>query len=245
MQLYAAMVDNVDRQVGRLIDHLKANGLYDNTLIVFMSDNGAAGEDFFHAGGFRPFLQSHYDNTYENRGRATSWVSYGPQWAEAGSAPFSRYKGYARQGGIVSPMITSGVGIRARGAIDRSYVTVMDLAPSFLELAGVRYPSDGSVRPMVGESMAALLNGAASQVHDSAYVTTLYHAGHAFVRQGRWKLVNLESPFDESGFALFDIDNDPGEATNLAPTERERFVAMLGLWRQKRLELGIILPGDL
>jgi arylsulfatase len=245
MQLYAAMVDNLDRQVGRLIDHLKANGLYDNTLIVFMSDNGAAGEDFFHAGGFRPFLQSHYDNTYENMGRATSWVSYGPQWAEAGSAPFSRYKGYARQGGIVSPMIIAGVGIRARGAIDRSYVTVMDLAPSFLELAGVRYPSDGSVRPMVGESMAALLNGAASQVHDSAYVTTLYHAGHAFVRQGRWKLVNIEPPFDESGFELFDIDNDPGETTDLAATQRERFAAMLGLWRQKRLELGIILPADL
>jgi arylsulfatase len=210
-----------------------------------MSDNGAAGEQFFEVGPFRPFLQSHYDNSYENMGRATSWVSYGPQWAEAGSAPFCGSKGYSREGGMVSPMIISGVGVASRGGIDPSYLTVMDLAPTFLELAGVQYPSDGSVRPMLGESMIALLNGASSQVHDSAYVTTLYHGGHAFVRQGRWKLVNLESPFDESGFALFDIDNDPGEATNLAPTERERFVAMLGLWRQKRLELGIILPGDL
>ena len=93
MQLYAAMVENLDRHVGKLIDHLKAAGLYKNTLIIFMSDNGAAGEDFFYVGPFRNFLQSHYDNSYENMGRPTSFISYGPQWAEAGSAPFSRYKG--------------------------------------------------------------------------------------------------------------------------------------------------------
>ena len=158
---------------------LKADGLYDNTLIVFMSDNGAAEEDFFNAGVYKDHLQSHYDNTYENMGRATSWVSYGPAWAEAGSAPFSRYKAYARQGGIVAPMIVTGAGVAGRGTLERTYVTVMDLAPTFLELAGATYPSDGSVVPMLGETMGPRLSGAASTVHDSAHVTALYHRGNA------------------------------------------------------------------
>lgn len=89
-------------------------------------------------------------------------------------------------------MIIAGAGVAAAGVIDRSYVTVMDLAPTFLQVAGAEYPSDGSVRPMLGETMGPLLSGAAPLVHDSTYVTTLYHRGHAFIRQGRWKLANLE-----------------------------------------------------
>lgn len=245
MQLYAAMVENLDRHVGKLVDHLKATGLYENTLIVFMSDNGAAGEGFFYVGGYRTFLQSRYDNSYENMGHQTSFVSYGPQWAEAGSAPFSRYKGYSREGGIVTPMIISGAGVSAHGMIDRSYVTVMDIAPTLLQVAGATYPTDGSVQPMLGESMLPLLSGQASTIHDSTYVTTLYHAGHAFVGQGRWKLTNLEPPFDESEFQLFDIEKDPGETTNLAAVEREHFDAMIRLWREQRSKLGIVLPSDL
>ena len=245
MQLYAAMVENLDRHVGKLIDHLKTAGLYEKTIIIFMSDNGAAGEDFFYVGPFRNFLQSHYDNSYENMGRPTSFISYGPQWAEAGSAPFSRYKGYSREGGIVAPMIIAGAGVSSHGVLNRSYVTVMDIAPTLLQIANAKYPVDGSVRPMLGETMVPLLSGTASAVHDSTYVTTLYHAGHAFIRQGRWKLSNLEPPFDESEFQLFDIESDPGETTNLAAVERERFMTLIRLWREQRLRLGIVLPGDL
>jgi arylsulfatase len=245
MQLYAAMVENLDRHVGELINYLKSNGLYDNTLIVFMSDNGAAGEDLFYVGGSRQYLQRNYDNSYENMGHASSWVSYGPQWAEAGSAPYSRYKGYSREGGIVAPMIIAGAGVSPHGVMNRSYVTVMDLAPTMLQMAGAEYPSDRSVVPMLGETMVPLLSGASVMVHDSTYVTTLYHAGHAFVRQGRWKLVNLEPPFDESGFQLYDIEADPGETNDLAEAKPEVFSEMLSLWRRQRLELGIVLPSDL
>ena len=88
MELYAAIVENLDHHVGRLIAYLQANNLYDNTLVVFMSDNGAAGEDFYNGGGFMPYIREHYDNSYENMGTVSSIVLYGPQWAEAGSAPF-------------------------------------------------------------------------------------------------------------------------------------------------------------
>ena len=247
MELYAAMVDNLDRHVGQLIDHLKATDRYDDTVIVFMGDNGAAGEDFYN--GTHPqyvvYVRANYDNTYENMGDPTSFVSYGPQWAEAGSAPFSRRKGYTREGGMVAPMIAAGPGVAARGAINDAYVTVMDFAPSFLELADATYPADGSVRPMLGASMVPLLTGAAEEVHDDTYVTTLSHRGRAFVRQGRWKIVNLEGPFDEADFELFDLERDPGETTDLADSERERFAEMMELWRTQREALGILLPGDL
>lgn len=246
MELYAAMVENLDHHVGRLLDHLKGRGEYDNTLIVFMSDNGAAGsENFFYEGPFVDYLQRHYENTYENMGKPGSWVSYDKGWAQAGAAPFSRYKTYTRQGGIAAPLIIAGPGVERRGEITRAYATVMDLAPTFLELAGARYPDDGSVRPMEGASMAALLAGRADAVHDPSYVTTLLHAGRAFVRQGRWKLSTLEPPFDEAAFDLFDLEADPGETTNLAAARPEVFREMIELWRQERERLGIVLPTEI
>jgi arylsulfatase len=246
MELYAAMIDNLDFHVGRLIGSLKEQGLYDNTLIVFMSDNGAAGSDHFDADNASGrYLRAHFDNSYENMGKANSWVTYGDRWAEAGSAPFSRFKNFTREGGIVAAMIAAGPGVASSGTIDSTYLTVMDLAPTFLELGGATYPTDGSVAPMLGESMVEFLAGSEAEVHDDNYVTTLYHAGKALLRQGRWKIVTLDPPFDESGFQLFDIEADPGETRNLAVQYPERMASMIDLWRETRLELGIVLPEDL
>ncbi len=245
MELYAAMVDNLDDHVGRLLDHLKANDEYKNTIVIFMSDNGAAAEDFYRSGPFVDYIQAHYDNAYEKMGTSESFVSYDKQWAEAGSAPFQRYKGYTREGGIVAPMIIAGTGVSNSDRIRSSYATVMDLAPTFLELAGASYPDDGSVEPMLGESMVSFLAGDAGAVHDDQYVTTLFHGGRALLRQGDWKLATLERPFDESDFELFDLSMDPGETNDLAEEEAERYARMIELWRSERERLGIILPQDL
>jgi arylsulfatase len=245
MELYASMVENLDDHVGRLIDYLKTNDLYENTLIVFMSDNGAAAEDFYYTGPFVEYISSNYDDSYGNAGRPGSWLSYGPQWAEAGSAPFARHKGYATEGGIVAPMIISGRGLEMNETHNSEYITVMDLAPTFLEIAGAHYPDDGSVEPMLGESMIPLLTGAADHVHDDDYVTTLSHDGYAYVRKGDWKLVNFERPFSEANFQLFDLAIDPGETTNLAREESGKYTELLNLWREQRIELGIVVPEDL
>lgn len=245
MELYAAMVDNLDDHVGRLLDYLRQNGLYENTLIIFMSDNGAAGEDFYNEGPYSEHIQAHFDNAYEKMGTAESFVSYDDPWAEAGSAPFMRRKGYTREGGIAAPMIIAGPGVEAAGLIDRTYVTVMDLAPTFLEIAGATYPADGSVRPMLGESMSAYLAGEAESVHDDDYVTTLYHSGRAYLRQGDWKIANLEAPFSEDDFELFNLADDPGETTNLADSLPDKYDEMIDLWREQRRDLGILLPQDL
>ncbi len=245
MELYAAMVENLDEHVGRLVDYLERTGQYDNTLIVFMADNGAAGEDFYNRGPFVDYVRQHYDNAYEKMGTRASFVSYDYEWAEAGSAPFSRTKTFTRQGGIVAPMIMAGPGVAAAGAKVQSYVTVMDLAPTFIELAAAAYPDDGSVKPMLGESMTPLLSGQADRVHGDDYVTTLYHRGRAFLRQGPWKIVTLDAPFDESKFELFNVVNDPGETTDLAAANPEKFDELIQLWRSERRRLGIVLPRDL
>jgi len=245
MELYASMLDNLDDHVGRLLDYLRDNDLDKNTLIVFMSDNGAAAEDFYHDDRFGDYLRANYDNAYEKMGTAASWVSYGPQWAEAGSAPFMRYKGYTREGGIVAPMIIAGANVAYQGTIDSAYATVMDLAPTFLELAGASYPADGSVRPMLGETMLPFLSGDSDSVHDDQYVTTQFHYGRAYLRQGDWKMSTLEAPFDESDFELFDLSADPGETDNLADAEPDRFAELIDIWREERKRLGIILPEDL
>jgi len=245
MELYAAMVDNLDDHVGRLLEYLKSNDLYENTLIVFMSDNGAAGEDFYNRGDYSEYIQANFDNAYEKMGTAESFVSYDEEWAEAGSAPFQRRKGYTREGGIVAPMMIAGPGVAARGVIDSTYLTVMDLAPTFLDIAGAQYPDDGSVRPMLGESITRFLAGEADVVHDENHVTTLYHAGRAYLRQGNWKISNLEPPFNEADFELFDLATDPGESNNLADDEPEKLAELIDLWGEERERLGIILPQDL
>lgn len=248
MELYAAMVDNLDDHVGRLIAYLKENDLYDNTLIVFMADNGAAGEDFYEGipyDGFRDYITANYDNRYEIMGKPGSFVSYGPQWAEAGSAPFRRYKGYTLEGGMVAPLIMTGPGVAGEGVINSTYLTVMDLAPTFIEIAGATYPDDGSVKPMLGESMVSFLAGESKTVHADDYVTLISHRGRSFVRQGQWKLVVVEGPFDEDKFELYDVLADPGETNDLRNSMPQIYTEMLETWRDERLKLGIILPKDL
>ena len=100
-------------------------------------------------------------------------------------------------------------------------------------------------RPLLGESMVKLLQGSSDAVHSDDYITTFSHRGRAYVRQGKWKLVNLDRPFDESVMELFDLEVDPGETRNLAKEYPEQYQHMLNLWRTERTKLGIILPQDL
>ena len=250
MELYAAMVENLDFHVGRLLAWLDETGEADNTLVVFMSDNGAASEDFFNAGSFAEYIQASYSAAYEDMGRPGSWISYGLPWAEAGSAPFRRIKGHTMEGGMAAPMIVAGAGVEHRGEISHAYATVMDLAPTFLELAGARYPGAGDpgtpeVRPILGESMTPLLAGAGEEIHGPEYVTVLSHSGRTFVRQGRWKLVDSDPPTREEDFQLHDLASDPAELHDLSLTEPERRAAMLELWRTWKSDLGIVLQSEM
>jgi arylsulfatase len=244
MELYAAMVDNLDQHIGELIKYLEGSKQLDNTIIVFMSDNGAAAEDFYNLpAAFGPFLRQHYDNSYENMGKPSSFVSYGPQWAQAGAAPFKLFKSYSTEGGIVTPLIVSGKNVQRKPGLQKVFVTVMDLAPTFLELAGIKYPETykhKKVAPMMGESFLPFMRGKTNTVHDHNYVFALEHDGQCHVIKGNWKITNISQPFDEAAFALYNLEEDIGETNDLSKVNPNKFKEMMEEWAIFKRKTGVI-----
>jgi arylsulfatase len=244
MELYAAMVDNLDVHIGQLIKYLEESNQLDNTIIVFMSDNGAAAEDFFNMpAGFGPFLREHYNNSFENMGKASSFVSYGPQWAQAGAAPFKLFKGYSTEGGIVTPLIISGKYVERKPGLQNGFLNVMDLAPTFLELAGIKYPelyNNKKMTPMLGESFLSFIRGKTNTIHNSNYVYGLEHDGQCLLIKGNWKITNISKPFDETAFALYNLAEDHGETKDLSRSNPEKFMEMMKEWEIFKKKTGVI-----
>jgi arylsulfatase A-like enzyme len=244
MELYAAMVENLDEHIGQLIQFLRDSKLLNNTLIVFMSDNGAAGEDFYNLPeGFGPYLRSHYNNSYENMGKAGSFVSYGPQWAQAGAAPFKLYKGYATEGGIVTPLIISGKLVNRKPGIQNTFLNVMDLAPAFIELAQLSYPDyyhNIKLTPMLGESFVPYISGKRNLIHGNDYVFGLEHDGQCLLIKGDWKITNISDPFDESAFELYNLSDDMEETHDLSKSNPKKFSEMLNEWVLFKKKAGVI-----
>ena len=244
MELYAAMVDNLDYHIGKVIQYLKESNQLDNTIIVFLSDNGAAGEDFYNLpGGFGPFLREHYNNGYENMGKASSFVSYGPQWAQAGAAPFKLFKYYSTEGGVVTPLIISGKNVERKPGLQNAFINVMDLAPTFLELAGIKYPDlykNNKMVPMLGESCLSFIKGKTNTIHHDDYVFGLEHDGQCLVIKGHWKITNISKPFDEASFALYNLAEDLGETNDLSKSNPKKFKEMLKEWEIFKKKTGVI-----
>lgn len=235
MAIYAGMVESLDANIGRLINYLKTSGEYDNTLIVFVSDNGAAAEDFYNSDTTSTFLRDNYTEAYEEMGKPHSYISYGRQWAEAGSAPFRYFKGYTTEGGIVAPMIITGRGVSEKGKISHAFVTLMDFAPTFYQLAGVNYPSirEGKVvPPLRGESLFKQFSNIAEPIHSNNYVMAFETNGNIWVRKGEWKIVNMLRPIDESNFMLFNLRTDMAEQRDIKALYPEKFQELLAEWRK-------------
>ena len=245
MELYSAMVENLDYHVGRMVQFLKERKVFENTLIIFMSDNGAAGEDYYNILSEDSELYRYYDNSYENMGKPNSFISYGPQWAMAGAAPFNRYKTYPTEGGISAPLIMSGAGIHVNGEISHEYLTVMDLAPTFLEIARTEYPGNHNSqnpKPLAGVSLLTYLNGEGKIIHDDNYVTYHEHRLRFYIRKGDWKLVSITQPVREEDFQLYNLAVDLAESKDLKKEFPEVFHDLLSEWNKYREETKIIIP---
>ncbi len=230
MEIYAGMIDNMDENIGRLLRYLKDIGEYDNTLIIFMSDNGAGDEDYFNEDYMADYLQSRYDNSYENMGKENSFVSYGPPWAEAGAAPFRYFKGYLTEGGITAPMIISGPGVDRQGEIYHGITTVMDLAPTFYDMADTSYPQDPNLYPLKGNSLRPYTSGASPRVHPDSYVFALEHNSRTMLMQGNWKITQNDRPLTLENFELYNLADDPGEQNNLKISRKDKHDDLLRQW---------------
>lgn len=159
MEAFAAALSAVDFHIGRLFDHLRAIGQYDNTLIIFLTDNGPEADDPAEVPSWQEWLDQQYDNSLENIGNPTSFVYYGKGWAQAGAGPFRLFKLYTAEGGIRTPLIISGPGVTRIGESSDAFVHVTDITPTILEAAGLSYP----------ESLSGQARCTASREFDHAF----------------------------------------------------------------------------
>ena len=219
MDAYAAMVAKMDEQVGRLLKFLEETGEADNTIIFFLSDNGP---DFTFPEALphrASWVESEFDNSTENLGREGSFMSYGMGWAQVGAGPFHLFKGTVGDGGIRAPAIVAGRGVSREGAVETNFTTMMDIAPTILDLAGLAHPSDNSasgLEPLHGASMQNLLNGERRIFHNDDYSVIWEMLGTRAIRQQNWKLVYLPPPLGDNNWALYDMSIDPFEKTDIA-----------------------------
>ncbi|GAA2810334.1 arylsulfatase [Kitasatospora sp. CM 4170] len=266
MEVYAAMVDNVDQNLGRLTDTLAALGELDNTIIVFTSDNGGTGEGG--AGGTRsyfsrfvhhPALPADWNpdvaREIELIGGPQSLVHYPRGWGMASNTPFRFYKGQTYAGGVRVPFVLSWPAGLPRAADDpgvrTQYQYVTDILPTLLELAGVerplhRGPGEGQpVQSLDGVSFAPVLRspGAAS-THTEQYCEMT--GNRSYYRDG-WKLVTLHrsgAPYDDGEWALYDLRTDPTEIHDVAADHPDLVKELSAAWEAAAWRNGVFPLAD-
>ena len=253
MELYAGMMENLDFHVGRLIDHLKKIGEYENTIFITFGDNGAEGTDLLKmiAGspGSRDFLFAaiNWSQTHPNSwGDPGSYTGYGPMWAQVSMTPFSQYKGWVGEGGIRNALVISGPPVkRLKGSINHGLMHVADIMPTLLEIAGASYPEthEGRRLPaLMGKSWGPMLAGQAESPRSEQDYLAWELFGNRAVRQGDWKIRWEYKPFGTEAWELFNLTNDPAERKNLAAENPGKVKAMIALWESYVRENNVILP---
>ena len=245
MEIYAAMVSDLDTYIGRFFDYLRAIGEFDNTFIFFMSDNGPEASRRDLVSPIKEWVQTCCDNSYENLGKGNSYVMYGPNWARAGDVPFRRAKATAFEGGTHVPAMVQYKGTVPAGVRSDGYSTVMDILPTLLELAGTRHPGDSyrgrPVLPVRGESLLPMLTGQVPGIHDPDEYTGWELYGHRAIRKGDWKIVWDPSEGENATWHLFNLAQDQAEQIDLGSQEPERLRSMQALWEEYQSENGVIL----
>jgi arylsulfatase A-like enzyme len=245
MEIYAAMVENLDANIGRLVRYLKSTGEYENTFIFFQSDNGAEGGDrdtfvdVSHTGAV--------DNSLGNLGRKGSYAGYGPRWAEVSATPFRLWKSYSTEGGIAVPAIAR-LPRQHEARVRFDGVThIIDLAPTFLELAGASPPGSTykgkPVHPITGVSLLPALEQRAERVRGADAVLAWEHGNHRYVIRDNWKLVWLGVPYGPTpkAWTLYDLSTDRAETKDQAAARPEIVQQLSAAWDQYAARTGVVL----
>lgn len=221
MEIYAAQIGSLDRNTGRLIAKLKELGQFENTLILFLSDNGCSAEGG--PGGFSNGTAG------APIGTGLSHASAGLEWANVSNTPFRKFKMSTFQGGTATPFIAHWPArIAEKGALRRQPAHVVDLMPTLVEITGATYPPSfrgNPVKPMEGRSLAPLLFADAETPPRDLFWE---HMGNKAVRRGNWKAVQS----DKQPWRIFDLATDATETTDLAAREPARLAELKYLWQQ-------------
>ncbi|HZP12403.1 MAG TPA: arylsulfatase [Nevskiaceae bacterium] len=255
MEIFAAMMTNLDDNVGKVFDYLKQIGEYDRTFIVFVSDNGPDGMGY----GFIPYTDTQdpqsvftIDNSMQNYGRPSSFLFRSTRWAEVGATPFRLFKGFTQEGGIGVPAIVRLPGA-SQGAPSGALSSLRDVVPTMLDLAGIPDPGatyqDHDVAPIEGKSLVPVLTGAASEVHADDEPIADEVNDIRYIRKGPWKMtrvVNYMLPsaaeLIDHDWQLYNVADDRGENHDLAATNPDKVAELLADWQAYVARVGAVNP---
>ncbi len=255
METYAGYLTHTDEQIGRLIQKLKSTGQYDDTLIMLITDNGAASEGGPN-GGFRTAYMdkttvADMDAHLDEAGGPKTDMLYQRPWAYAGTTPFRRYKLWPFLGGVRTPLIVSWPShIQKKGMIRHQYVSVVDIAPTILDAAGTKFASTingESQIPVAGQSFLATFNSDTARTRDTQYFEL---RGQRAITHGKWRAIAMHKPdtdFADDRWMLFDTENDFSESTDLADKYPAKVEEMKKLWweeAKRNSQPAVIAPNE-
>jgi arylsulfatase len=225
MAIHAAMVDRMDREIGRLLEQLKAMNAYDNTLIFFASDNGASAEIMVRNGGHDPNAPP---------GSAASYLCLGPGFSSACNTPFRRHKTWVHEGGISTPLVVHWpAGIPARGELRNTPAHMIDIVPTILDVLDIEKPKDWEGETIPDAPGQSLVPAFAKDVSVERDCLWWLHEGNRALRAGDWKLVAAKG----DPWELYNLKNDRAESQNLVKEHPEKAKELEALWNLKVEEM--------
>jgi len=241
MQVSAGMMEAADFHLGRLLDHLEAEGKLDDTIVVVASDNGpdyntvgTVSTGPIHVVERAWMALEGWDVDYDNLGQSGSLAAIGHEWATVSAAPFHLYKFNATEGGLRVPMVVSGPGVKDQGFVDgRARVT--DIAPTLLDAAGVSYEGDD----FYGRSLMPMLEGEKDAVYGEDDAFAFETSGTAALYRGQWKITRTLQPYGDDEWHLYDISTDPGETTDLKGEHPKLFEEMVAEYEAYSERVGV------
>lgn len=221
MEIHAAMIDRMDIELGRILDQIDAMGVADNTLVMFLSDNGASAEIMVRDDGHDPTLPLGSDLTYP---------CLGPGWSSACNTPFRRHKTWVHEGGCATPFIVCWpTGISTAGALRTTPGHAIDVVPTILNVANVTASkTDGPARP--GQMLSPSFAADASIERDNIW---WMHDGHRALRVDDWKIVSAKN----DPWSLYDLSVDRNETTDLAKQHPNRLAKMVAEWEKQWIDI--------
>jgi arylsulfatase len=232
MSLHAAMVHRMDIEIGRVLDQIKKMGVFDNTVVLFVSDNGASAEQI---------IRGDLHDRTAAPGSAPTFLCLGPGWSSAANTPLRLHKSWVHEGGISTPLIVHWpAGLKARGEFRRNPGHLIDLVPTILALAGGALPKtfDGEpVPPLPGKNLLPALNQDGAVQRDYLW---WFHDGNRAIRVGDWKLVaDHQAPWE-----LYDLSSDRSETKDLAAPHADKVRELGQAWTNHLSEFRALATAD-
>lgn len=259
----AAMIENMDQNIGKLIQVLKKNGQYDNTLIIFTSDNGSSEPkpllgikfDTANEAGTRDYIKQ-VNNTLSNIGNVSSIINYAGWGPYSSVTPLSGYKVTEYEGGVRAPFVVkepvsmsqtnANSNATSNPKVVKGFTYVTDITPTILEYAGVQHPGSSynghEVHPMMGKSLKPLLNGTSDRVYSETDIVVDEMFNNSAVWSGDWKAMRHQPPIGNGEWQLYNLVDDPAEVVNLADKHPDILQRLTSAYDKYATDVGVVIP---